>query len=75
MRYVFFVSACEHGSRTPKTAEEEAAWLRETTPKNTRNSTEWSLKIFQEWQLLGQVKLWQMGLWDVSMQRSAKFKI
>ena len=42
----------EAGSRirTPKTAEEKAAWLRETTPKNTRNSTKWSLKIFQEWQ-------------------------
>ena len=36
--------------RRPKTADEEAAWLRETTPQNTRNSTKWSLKIFEEWQ-------------------------
>ena len=40
----------EAGSRfrTAQTAEEEAAWLRETASKNTRNSTKWSLKIFQE---------------------------
>ena len=31
-------------------ADEEAAWLRETTPQNARNSTKWSLKIFEEWQ-------------------------
>ena len=31
-----------------KNADEEAAWLRETTPQNTRNSTKWSLKIFEE---------------------------
>ena len=30
--------------RRPKNADEEAAWLRETTPQNTRNSTKWSLK-------------------------------
>ena len=36
--------------RRPKNADEEAAWLRETTPQNTRNSTKWSLKIFEEWQ-------------------------
>ena len=30
---------------------EEAAWLQETTPQNTRNSTKWSVKIFQEWQI------------------------
>ena len=34
----------------PKNADEEAAWLRETTPQNTRNSTKWSLKICEEWQ-------------------------
>ena len=33
-----------------KNADEEAAWLRETTPQNTRNSTKWSLKIFEDWQ-------------------------
>ena len=33
--------------RRPKNADEEAAWLRETTPQNTRNSTKWSLKIFE----------------------------
>ena len=27
--------------RRPKNADEEAAWLRETTPQNTRNSTKW----------------------------------
>ena len=27
-----------------------AAWLRGTTPENTRNSTKWSLKIFEKWQ-------------------------
>ena len=36
--------------RRPKNAEEEAAWLQETTPQNTRNSTKWSVKIFKEWQ-------------------------
>ena len=36
--------------RRPKNADEDAAWLRETTPQNTRNSTKWSLKIFKEWQ-------------------------
>ena len=36
--------------RRPKNADEEAAWLRETTPQNTRNSTKWSLKIFEGWQ-------------------------
>ena len=36
--------------RSPKNAEEEAAWLQETTPQNTRNSTKWSVKIFEEWQ-------------------------
>ena len=36
--------------RRPKSADEEAAWFRETTPQNTRNSTKWSLKIFDEWQ-------------------------
>ena len=32
--------------RRPKNADKEAAWLQETTPQNTRNSTKWSLKIF-----------------------------
>ena len=36
--------------RRPKNEDEEAAWLRQTTPQNTRNSTKWSLKIFEEWQ-------------------------
>ena len=36
--------------RRLKNADEEAAWLRETTPQNARNSTKWSLKIFEEWQ-------------------------
>ena len=36
--------------RRPKNAEEEAAWLQETTPQNTRNSTKWCVKIFEEWQ-------------------------
>ena len=39
------------GSRfKAENAEEEAAWLQETTPQNTRNSTKWSVKIFEEWQ-------------------------
>ena len=33
--------------RRPKNAEEEAAWLQETTLQ-TRNSTKWSVKIFEE---------------------------
>jgi hypothetical protein len=37
--------------REPKSAVEENLWLKETTPRNTRNSTKWSLKIFEEWQL------------------------
>ena len=37
--------------RRPKNSEEEAAWLQETTPQNTRNSTKWSVKIFEEWQI------------------------
>ena len=36
--------------RRPKNADEEAAWLQETIPQNTRNSTKWSVKIFEEWQ-------------------------
>ena len=36
--------------RRSKNAEEKAAWLQETTPQNTRNSTKWSVKIFEEWQ-------------------------
>jgi len=36
--------------RRPKNADEEAAWLGETTPQKARNSTKWSLKIFEEWQ-------------------------
>ena len=36
--------------RKPKTADEEINWLQDTTPKNTRNSTKWSAKIFEEWQ-------------------------
>lgn len=36
--------------RKKKNADEEAAWLQETIPQNTRNSTKWSVKIFKEWQ-------------------------
>ena len=46
-----FASDCQHGRITFSKAEKcrkEAAWLRETTPQNTRNSTKWSLKIFEE---------------------------
>ena len=25
--------------------------MQETTPQNTRNSTKWSVKIFEEWQI------------------------
>ena len=28
----------------------EESWLKETVPRNTRNSTKWSVKIFEEWQ-------------------------
>ena len=37
--------------RKPKSAVEEHLWLKETTPRNTRNSTKWSVKIFEDWQL------------------------
>ena len=36
--------------RKPKSYEEEHSWLKETTPRNTRNSTKWSVKMFEEWQ-------------------------
>ena len=34
--------------RRPKNADEEAAWLQETIPQNTRKSTKGSVKIFEE---------------------------
>ncbi|KXJ11184.1 hypothetical protein AC249_AIPGENE11740 [Exaiptasia diaphana] len=36
--------------RNPKAKDEEEAWLRETIPSNTRNTTKWSVKIFNQWQ-------------------------
>ena len=35
--------------RRPNYADEEAAWLEETTPQNTRHSTKWRVKIFKKW--------------------------
>ena len=36
--------------RKPKNYLEEQSWLKETIPQNTRNTTKWSVKIFEEWQ-------------------------
>ena len=51
-----FASGCQHvGCITFLNAEKcrgrsSLHWLQETTPQNTRNSTKWSVKIFEEWQ-------------------------
>ena len=59
--------------RRPKNADEEAAWLHETTPQNTRNSTKWSVKIFEEWQSARSKR--QMSRWALTTGSWTKFRI
>ena len=43
--------------RKPKIALQESQWLRECTPRNTQNSTKWSVKTFEDWQMSRENKI------------------
>ena len=44
------MASCSQTFQEPKTAREETKFLQSVIPKSTRSLTQWSVKIWSEWQ-------------------------